>query len=100
MIYTVSTNDPNIEWGLTGKDRIVQNVLNILRTKKYEIPFMREMGIDTDYIDNVNTFLYNNITNDVIELIEKYEPRVTILKVDIKGQDENGNFIIDVEMEV
>lgn len=100
MIYTVSTADPSIEWGLTGKDRIVQNVLNILRTKKYEIPFMREMGIDTDYIDNTSTYLNNNITNDVIELIEEYEPRATILNVEIKGQDDNGNFIIEVEMEV
>lgn len=100
MLYTISTEDRNIEWGLTGKNRIVQNVLNLLRTKKYEIPFMREMGIDTDYIDNVITYVHNNIANDVIELVGKYEPRVAILNVDIKGQYDNGNLIIEVEMEV
>lgn len=99
MIYKISTEDRNIEWGLSGADRIVQNFLNILRTRKYEVPFMREMGIDTDYIDNVITYVNNNITNDVIELAEEYESRVTVLNVDVKI-DDNGNVIIEVEMEV
>lgn len=100
MIYNISTENRSIEWGLTGKDRIVQNFLNLLRTRKYEIPFMREVGIDTDYIDNIITYVYDNITNDVIELAEKYESRVTILNVNVKKQDANGNIIIEVEMEV
>ena len=100
MVYTISTEDRNIEWGLTGTERIIQNVLNILRTKKYEIPFMRDMGIDTDYIENTMDYVQNNITNDVIELAEKYETRVAILNVDIKGHDANGNLIIEIEMEV
>lgn len=100
MVYTISTADTSIEWGLKGKERIVQNVHNILRTKKYEVPFMREMGIDTDYIDNVITYIQNNITNDVIELVEKYESRATVLSVNIDGADENGNAIIKVELEV
>lgn len=100
MVYKISTEDRNIEWGLTGKDRIVQNLLNILRTKKYEVPFMREMGIDTDYIDSVISYVNNNIVNDVIELAEEYESRVTVLSVDVTGQDDNGNLIIEVEMEV
>lgn len=100
MVYTISTEDKNIEWGLTGKDRIVQNVLNLLRTKKYEVPFMRELGLDTDYIDNLSTYVSNNIANDIIALVEEYEPSVTILNVNVKGQDDNGNLIIEVEMEV
>jgi phage baseplate assembly protein W len=100
MVYTISTEDKNIEWGLTGKDRIVQNVLNLLRTKKYEVPFMREIGIDTDNIDNASTYVCNNITNEILALVEKYEPSVTILNVIVNGQDDNGNLIIEVEMEV
>lgn len=100
MVYTVSTEDHNIEWGLTGKDRIAQNFLNILRTKKYEVPFLRGLGIDADYTDNTSTYIKNKITNDVIALAEAYEPRVTILNVTLKSQDENGNLIIEVEMEV
>lgn len=100
MVYTISTEDRNIEWGLTGKDRIAQNMLNIIRTKKFEVPFMREIGIDTDYIDNTVNYVQNNITDEVIALAEKYEPRVTILSVNVKGQDDNGNLIIEVEMEV
>lgn len=100
MVYTVSTADRNIEWGLTGNERILQNVLNILRTKKYEVPFMREMGIDTDYIDNMVSYIYNNLTNDIIELAERYEPRAKIVNVNIKTCDDNGNIIIEAEVEV
>lgn len=100
MVYTISTEDRNIEWGLKGKDRIVQNMLNIIRTKMFEVPFMREMGIDTDITDNTVAYVQNSITNKVIELAEKYEPRVTILNAILKGQDDNGNLIIEVEMEV
>lgn len=100
MIVTISTDNPNIEWGLVGKERIVQNVLNILRTKKYEVPFMHEMGVDTEYNDNVISYIKTNLENDIIELIEEYEDRVTILSVDIDGYDNNGNLIIKVELEV
>ena len=100
MVYKISTEDRSIEWGLKGNDRIVQNMLNILRTRKYEIPFMRDLGIDTDYMDNITSYVCNNLTNDVIELAEQYESRVTILNVNVKENDANGNIIIEVEMEV
>lgn len=100
MTYTISTEDRNIEWSLTGVDRIVQNVRNLLITRMGEVPFMRDLGIDPDYIDNSVSNIHNNLSNDVIELVEKYEPRATILDVRITGQDANGNIIIEVEMEV
>lgn len=100
MIYNISTADKSIEWGLSGKERILQNVLNILRTRKYEVPFMREMGIDPDYIDNVISYVFSNLENDVIQLAEEYEPRASIVSVSIGGYDDNGNLIINAEVEV
>ena len=100
MIYKISTADTTIEWGLTGAERIVQNVLNIIRTRMYEVPFMRKMGIDPDYIDNTLSYVQNNIENDVISLVEEYEPRATIISAVLAGFDDNGNYIINAEVEV
>lgn len=100
MKYILTSNDTTISWGLTGNDRVAQNVLNIIRTKATEIPFLRELGISYNYIDSNVNYLRTHITNDIIELINKYESRAEILSVKIIGTDDNGNVIIQVEMEV
>ena len=99
-VYKISTADTSIEWGLSGKERILQNVLNLLRTRKYEVPFMREMGIDPDYIDNVVSYVFSNLENEVVQMVEEYEYRATVLNVEVGGYDDNGNLIIIAEVEV
>lgn len=100
MKYTITNNDTTINWGLKGNDRIAQNVLNIIRTRATEIPFLRELGINYDYLDANIGYLRTHITNDIIELINKYESRADVLSVEISGYDDNGNAIIQVEVEV
>lgn len=99
MTITISTADTTIPWGVSGKHRIVQNVLNIFRTKKLEVPFMREMGVDVEYIDNVLPYVHSNLISELIELCEKYEPRARVVDATIT-QDDNGNLIITAELEV
>ena len=101
MIYKIKSNDERImNWNATGEERIVQNVLNIIRTRKYEIPFNRQMGINPDYIDDSIENNRADIINDVYNNIEKYESNVEILKVEIESSDTNGDIIIAVEIEV
>ena len=100
MYYKINSNDKILDWNAEGHDRIVQNVLNILRTKKFEVPFMHEMGIDPDHIDSPSYHRQTEIINDVKENIETYEPRVQVLSVSVTGNDVNGDVIITVELEV
>ena len=100
MIYTVRSTDDAIEWGLKGDDRIIQNVLNLIRTRIYEVPFMRHMGIDPDIIDNAMVYINQAITSDIIDLIEEYENRVTVLDLKINTIDNDGNVEIVVKLEV
>lgn len=100
MKYTLTNTDTTIEWGLTGTERIAQNVLNIIRTKTTEVPFLRELGVNCNYVDAGIDYMRTQIANDIIEIINKYEPRAEILSVAITGIDVNGNAIIQVEMEV
>ena len=100
MIVTVRSDEEQIEWGAKGNDRIVQNVRNILRTRKFEVPFLRDMGISPDLIDSSINQIKADITTGVIELINTYESRANILDVKLETADENGDCVIAVTMEV
>lgn len=100
MTYTVSNRDTTIEWGLEGEDRIVQNVLNLIRTRKYEVPFMRDLGIDPNFIDNNQTYLQMQIKDEIIDTIEKYESRATVINVVFSDIGDDGELTYEVEIEV
>lgn len=100
MYYKINSDDKIIDWNATGNDRIIQNVLNIIRTKKFEVPFMRQMGTDPDHIDSPSYHSQTDIINDVKENIESHEPRVQVMDVSVIGNDVNGDVIIQVELEV
>lgn len=100
MIRTISSNDTTLEWGLTGEDRIIQNVLNLIRTRQYEVPFMRKLGVNPDVIDNTLPFIESEVENDIIELVDTYESRAKVLAVSIREVDDNGNFAYEVKVEV
>lgn len=100
MLYALSNADKSINWEATGNDRIAQNVLNLIRTKKYEVPFLPEMGLEPENIDGVVQKLKYTIENDVMELIETWENRAVVLSVDINEVTEDGNVVFTVELEV
>lgn len=100
MIYTISNIDKNIEWGLDGESRIVQNVLNIIRTRKYEVPFMTDLGLDANHTDNAQLFLQMQIKDEIVDLVEKFESRARVVDVIFKEVDNDGSLTYEVELEV
>lgn len=100
MTVTIRSDDKSIDWCATGTDRIIQNVRNILRTRKYEVPFMRDLGISADIIDNSFLTLKNDVIEDVKKVIAKYEDRATVVDVSLASSDENGDCVIEVILEV
>lgn len=100
MIVTVYSNDNSIDWGVAGKDRIIQNVKNILRTRHFEVPFMPRFGINHEFIDAIPQMMKAELSNQVTDVINAFEPRATVLAVKIEKCDENGDYIISVELEV
>jgi phage baseplate assembly protein W len=99
MILVVST-DNAINWNATGYDRLADNVANILKTRKGEVPFFRDMGIDPSYIDTPLTISKGGIINDAISAILDYEPRVSVNEIDVTDCDEDGNIAIKVVVNV
>lgn len=100
MIVKVNSNDNSIDWGVTGTERIIQNVKNILRTRHFEVPFMPRLGINHEFIESTPQMMKSELSNQVIDVINAFEPRATVLAVKIENCDENGDYTISVELEV
>lgn len=100
MIVTVHSNDETINWQAKGAERIAQNVLNILRTRQFEVPFMRDLGINPDFLDSEPHSMTTDFVTHVTSVIEAGEPRATVRNVKVESGDENGAYVIAVELEV
>ena len=99
MLLTIDTTDV-IKWNATGYERIADNVLNIIRTRRYEVPYMRAFGLSPDYYDRPFEQIKGVLISDIIDSIERYEPRATVQEVDLMGIDERGNLEMKVVIEV
>lgn len=100
MVVTIRSNDDVIDWGAKDVDRIIQNARNILRTRKFEVPFLREMGLTPDYIDAPSEKIKSDIAAEVTAALNAYEDRAEVLDVFIESVDENGDYVLAVKLEV
>lgn len=100
MKVTIYSNDNSIDWEAKGTDRIIQNVRNIVRTRCFEVPFIPLMGINHEFIDSIPQKIKAEISAHVTEVITTYEPRVSVVDVRIESCDENGDYVIAVDLEV
>ena len=100
MVVTIYSNDSTIDWSATDNDRIIQNAKNIIRTRKFEVPYMIPLGINPDFIDATVNEIRAGLEEDIIETLKIYEDRVTVLSVNVISVDESGNYVIAVELEV
>ena len=90
----------SINWQAKGYDKIADNVANILKTKLSEVPYMRDMGIDSDYLDMPISDIKGQLISNAIEVISIYEPRATVKEIDIEMLTAAGDIIIKVVIEV
>lgn len=103
MQYEVYSNKNDINWNAKGKNRILQNVNNILNTIKYELPYDRLFGRDPENLDKPLNKSRNKIIEETYELIKTYEPRATVKSVDMyyeKNEREENILILKVVVEI
>lgn len=102
MIVEITTgNNGRLPFGnVKGKDRIIQNIQNILNTYKYEVAYNREFGISADVLDKDLETMKGIIIDDLYENISAYEPRAKLKSVDIKGIENDGTVIVAVQIEI
>lgn len=100
----VSTTDPvPVSWAPDLIQEIRQNIFTILRTPKGSIPLQRDFGLSPDINDKPLPVAQMLLQAEVIEAIQRYEPRVKVTKVVVtpgKEQALNGRMDITVQAEV
>jgi phage baseplate assembly protein W len=98
MEYRVSKNI-NINWNAKGSERIVQNVYNLLNTFRYEVAYNRILGRNPANLEKPVSDMIPLVIAETYELITEYEPRATIIKVEVVGVEE-GDPTIEVVIRV
>lgn len=101
MIVTIDSSRGNIlDWSAKGKDRIIQNIFNILNTYKYEVAYNRDLGISPDILDKDVETMKSIITEDLFDNIKKYEPRAVLKSVEVTEITADGKIIAVVKIEI
>ncbi len=84
MELLVDSLGQEIEIGLSGVAEIAQNVRTILTTVKKTVPLDRSFGLDASLIDTPTPVAQARLRSEIVQAINKYEPRATVLAVSFK----------------
>lgn len=83
----------NSEVELSLRQEIMEKVTFILSVLKGTVPMNREIGIDPDVVSAPTYQAQNLYTISAIEVIEKFEDRVSVDEVQFETDGSNGNLI-------
>lgn len=72
-------------------EEIIQNVRTILTTLKGTVPLDRGFGMDTSLIDTPTSNIEGRLTVEIMEAVERYEPRVQVQAVSFEGDAMDGS---------
>ena len=98
--YTIDTSDPNLDWQASSDERIIQNVLNLIRTFRYEVGYDRTRGINPDVVDKPLQEAIALYTSEIFRVVDLYEPRATVNSVKFIDVDSEGNMQFKVAIEI
>ena len=92
MMLEIMAKDTNdFSWQPeTELEEIIQNVRTILTTRRGSVPLDRSFGIDTALIDLPVTVIKGRLTTEIIEAVERFEPRVEVKEVKFAGDAADG----------
>lgn len=65
---------------------VIQNVRTILNTRRGTVPGDRDFGIGWDFIDQPIAVAQAMISTEVIQQLQRYEPRAKVISIDIRNQ--------------
>ena len=82
MNYVV-TLDPGVDFAPSDEVReVLQNVRTILTTRRGTVPLDRDFGLTWDQVDSPTSVVMMRLRSEIIDAIEAYEPRATVVSVD------------------
>ena len=94
MTLKFSSGDA-IDWNATGIEQIKNNVLNILRTRLGEVPYMPPLGVSFDYVDTPLNGTKAALVSEIRRQLSQWEPDAMLDSLDVI-RDQKGNYQIEV----
>ena len=86
----------------TNEDAIKQSLKNLLLTKHYERPFHPELGcqIHSLLFENWDPIIEKTMQQTIIDLVNKFEPRVRLVEVRINPKPDDNGVDVTVEFQI
>ncbi len=81
-------------------EEVLQNVAMILATPKFSVPLDRDLGLTNQHVDKPIQTAQAIIISEIIDAIEKYEPRATVEEVRFRQGSRAGALIPVVEVSI
>lgn len=100
LITIDNSNGFTLDWTARGKNRIIQNFLNILNTYKYEVAYNRDLGLSPELLDKDAETMKSMIMEDLFDNAKKYLPQATLKEVEIKEVTSDGHIKAVIKIEV
>lgn len=94
MTLKFSSGD-TIDWNATGIEQIKNNVLNILRTRLGEVPYMPTLGLSFDYVDTPLTGAKAQLVAEIRQQLTQWQPDAMLDDLRIV-REESGDYQIEV----
>lgn len=94
MTIKLSSEDA-LDWTATGIEQIKNNVMNIIRTRRGEVPYMPTLGLNPDYIDSPLLQNRASLEMEIRNQLALFEPNVALDSLNIIPS-EDGDYIIEV----
>ena len=95
----VITNDVN---KLTDVEAIKRSVRNLIQTNHFERPFHPELGgnVRALLFEPLNMFTAMNLERKIAEVIANFEPRVQLIQVNAKPDEERNSFLVSISFNI
>lgn len=87
---------------LTDLDAIKRSIRNLVLARKGSRPFNSDLGSDVENLlfENPSPFIRKLISDYIRNVITEYEPRVSIINIDIVDASEINSYYVSLEFSV
>ncbi len=100
MITTIDSSNMELTWGTKGNSRIIQNIANLLKTRKYEVAYDRTLGLSGNFTDKPADQAVALATAEIADMLSQSEPRAALIEVLYDGADIEGNMRLKVVIDI
>lgn len=81
-------------------EEVIQNITMILSTPQNTAPLDRDFGLPVRFLDKPIPVAEALLVAEVLDAIEKYEPRAEVLDVSFVRDERTGKIIPSLEVEI